>query len=265
MNAAQKLGTHFPQDLLKSTFGEHGPRCLHSYPPARIASLDQTCRMHESFVNKLQRGLEWAAMTLAGAMTALKPRFHRSTSAEDRFQVATLKAENAKLLEENTALHRLATTDSLTGLPNRRAFLAAAKLELARMARSGERACVVLADVDFFKTINDRFGHATGDQVLQVIAQTLRASLRTVDIIACWGEEMIFLLPETECLGAWNVAEKCRRTIESRLKPTQQAVTMTFGVSSLHLGEDIELAIKRADTALYIGKLKGRNRTELAV
>ena len=122
-----------------------------------------------------------------------------------RAQITALARENLLLkcqLEargEPDELARLAYTDCLTGLPNRRALHCAAAREMARARRSGRPMCVVLADIDHFKTINDSFGHAQGDAVLRVIAATLSAQIRTTDTVARWGgEEFVLLLPETD-------------------------------------------------------------------
>lgn len=235
MNAVHKLGTHFSLDAL------------------------------ESLVNNVKQSVDWAANAIARPILGQRANFHSHISANECSRLAALQAENADLVAENAALKCMAYTDYLTGLPNRRAFIAAARMEQARMQRSGQSACVMLADIDRFKAINDRFGHATGDQVLQAIAQSLRASIRSADSLARWGgEEVVFLLPETEPIGAWHAAENCRQAIQNGRFSSLPSVTMTFGISQLNLVEDIELAIQKADAALYIGKMKGRNRTEVA-
>ncbi len=233
MNAVPKLGTHFSLDAL------------------------------DSLVNKVKYSVDWTAKAMASQRQ--RPSFLRSTPGSVLARLAALEAENTALAKENAALKSIAYTDYLTGLPNRCAFMAAVRMEQARMQRSGQSACLVLADVDFFKAVNDRFGHTKGDQLLQWISRTLGTSVRATDTIARWGgEEFVMLLPETEQLGAWHAAEKCRKAIQSGEQGAHHSVTMTFGITQLDGAEDIEQVIARADKALYQGKRNGRNRTELS-
>jgi len=184
-------------------------------------------------------------------------------SAEERVRTRT-----AQLTAKNAELVQLAHTDCLTGLPNRRAFLQAARVELTRMQRNNRPTCLLLGDIDHFKAFNDRCGHEAGDRVLQAVATTLRASTRAADSVARWGgEEMLMLLPETDLAGAESVAEKCRLAVQAcqlscRAHPLK--VTMTFGVCMILPVETIEAAIARADAAMYAGKGLGRNRVAVA-
>ncbi len=178
---------------------------------------------------------------------------------EDRVRTRT-----AVLAAQIAELAHWAHTDHLTGLPNRRAFLQGAQLELARIQRNGQSACLVLGDIDHFKAFNDCCGHAAGDRVLQIVSQRLRTGLRAADTVARWGgEEFIMLLPETELLGAQRVAEKCRFAIQNGpvvCLDQETNVTMTFGVSVIGPSGCIDAAIARADEALYTGKNTGRNQ-----
>lgn len=185
-------------------------------------------------------------------------------------KIAVLEQENSYLkcqLNTNVApaeLARLAFSDCLTGLANRRALLCAATREMNRMSRTGRAACVLMVDIDHFKAINDDFGHAAGDAVLRLTAQTLVAQTRTTDTVARWGgEEFVLLLPETDLAAAQVVAEKCRLAVSAQNSAQTQpprAVTITLGVSQISPFEAIETAIARADAALYEGKASGRNR-----
>ena len=151
-------------------------------------------------------------------------------------------------------------SDCLTGLANRRALLTAATREIARMQRTGRPACVVLVDIDHFKAVNDDFGHAVGDAVLKLTAETLAAHTRSTDTVARWGgEEFVLLLPETDLAAAQIVAEKCRLAVATQ-KSAQAGVTITLGVSLICPNESIETAIACSDAALYEGKASGRNR-----
>lgn len=162
-------------------------------------------------------------------------------------------------------LETLANTDSLTGVSNRRAFLERAEQEFAEARRYGNPLSAVMIDIDRFKALNDRFGHATGDQVLQKVASTLAATLRKPDIFARWGgEEFVCLLPHTDSDLARTAAERLRRAVEAlKVAPAAQ-VTVSIGVTSLiRSDDDIDGLIDRADQALYAAKRAGRNKVIL--
>lgn len=188
----------------------------------------------------------------------------RQLHARARVLENVVRERTASLAAANAELVQLARTDTLTQLPNRRAFLEAASAETERMQRSGRPLTFVLADIDKFKRINDTYGHDAGDAVLRTVAALLRESVRAQDTVARWGgEEMIFLLPETDAEDARVAVEKWRLAVEAAEVPVGDAVlrvTMTFGVSRFRPGESIEQCVNRADAALYTGKNAGRNQ-----
>ena len=160
------------------------------------------------------------------------------------------------LLREHQALH-----DSLTGLPNRAAFLAA----VDRLLASDARATVVLLDLDGFKAVNDTHGHAAGDAVLVGVSSTLRDRLRAEDWIGrLGGEEFLAILPDDDADGAAVVAENLREAVEAmgvRHEGEMLRVTASVGWSSLEGDEGPEELLRRADGALYAAKRAGRNTT----
>lgn len=172
------------------------------------------------------------------------------------------------VVQSEQQLREMATTDPLTRLRNRRSVLDTSACEAAKQRRDGRPLSFVLCDVDHFKVINDTHGHEAGDDVLKAVAKILRSGVREVDHAARWGgEEFLLLLPETASPGAELVANRLREMIAELRVPGKDGplnVTMTFGISSLHLNEPIDQAIARADKALYQGKHGGRNRVELA-
>lgn len=197
---------------------------------------------------------------------ALAPRAPEHKN--DRVLVATIARElggavrMATLVEES---RRLATTDALTGLLNRRAFLECGRREVARAKRYGEKMSVVLLDVDHFKQINDQRGHAAGDVVLAAVGKLLRGALRTCDIVARWGgEEFVLVLPSTPLAGGDEVAERIRQLMEGAdIKDGnghRVPVTASFGVAVYAPGEELEVLVDRADRAMYLAKSSGRNR-----
>ncbi|MDR9390737.1 MAG: GGDEF domain-containing protein [Trueperaceae bacterium] len=161
-------------------------------------------------------------------------------------------------------LERLATLDPLTGLPNARSFDASAEAALARAERAGEPLSVLLMDLDHFKTVNDRFGHAAGDAVLAHVAGLLRAGARTGDVPArLGGEEFVVLLPDIDPAGARRVAERLLATLrEARVEVegSEVAVTASVGVAAWRPGEaNLSPALRRADRAMYRAKDAGRD------
>jgi two-component system, cell cycle response regulator len=172
----------------------------------------------------------------------------------------------ATLLEQS---QRLATLDSLTGLKNRRAFIESLGQEIGRRERHGYALSVLLLDVDHFKSVNDRFGHATGDLVLAAMGSVLKGQFRKVDIVARWGgEEFVVALSGAEAEGAQASAERLRETIEElELERPRDAggegplkVTVSIGVATHRMGESLDSVVDRADRAMYSAKSAGRNR-----
>ena len=159
----------------------------------------------------------------------------------------------------------MATTDALTGLLNRRAFLESTTREVARAKRYNNDLSVVLLDVDHFKQINDKRGHAAGDMVLSAVGKLLNSSLRTCDIVARWGgEEFVLLLPSTSLDHAAEVGERVRAELAGATIKDGNGdavpVTASFGVASYSGAETLEQMIDRADRAMYLAKSGGRNR-----
>ena len=162
-------------------------------------------------------------------------------------------------------LVRLAATDSLTGLPNRRFFLEVANREVERVRRFEVPLSVVMIDIDHFKSINDTYGHAAGDEALRQVAALLSPCLRAVDVIArLGGEEFALLLPGTNEAGAEILSEKLRKALAStsvQAGPETVRITASFGAADVHLTDrDIDASLERADAALYSAKHAGRDR-----
>lgn len=162
-------------------------------------------------------------------------------------------------------LAKLAATDSLTSLPNRRFFLEFANREVRRAQQFGVPASVVMIDIDHFKSINDTYGHATGDEVLRRVAKAFSASIRKSDVIArLGGEEFAILLPGAGEAEARRLSEKlCLDLSESEISIGDNGlrVTASFGVAELSARDaTIAASLKRADAALYAAKRAGRNK-----
>jgi diguanylate cyclase (GGDEF)-like protein len=161
-------------------------------------------------------------------------------------------------------LERLATTDTLTGIHNRRAFDEQLALELIRARRYGNKLALILLDIDHFKRINDRHGHQTGDRVLVDLARVVGGRLRASKVFARWGgEEFVVLAPNTDAEDAAHLAEEIRARVEAHDFPQVGRVTVSLGVTQYAPDDTTDRLWKRADTALYRAKAGGRNRVEV--
>lgn len=168
--------------------------------------------------------------------------------------------------EAQKVLEKLAQTDSLTGLVNRRHFMALAELELSRSIRYDRALSVLMMDVDLFKNINDRYGHKVGDTALVKLAEVCSETLRTADVIGrIGGEEFSILMPETSHAVAIEVAERLRKAIAETHVPLENGLplqfTVSIGVTSLASKNDnMDVLLSDADKALYLAKHAGRNK-----
>ena len=184
--------------------------------------------------------------------------------------VTTRRQTEQALRNAQLELERLAHTDSLTGLYNRRLFMQRLREEAERVNRHNGCLSILLFDLDHFKQINDRFGHETGDRVLQSVARAANDVKRVSDITArIGGEEFALLLPETDREGAMRLAHRLRAAIESARTPDPAgdpvSVTASIGVATVSSqSEDPALALKLADAALYRAKNAGRNQVRRA-
>ncbi len=168
-----------------------------------------------------------------------------------------------RLKETAATLEQLATRDSLTGLWNRRQIEALLSRETRRAERSGQPLTILLVDVDHFKAINDRFGHATGDKALCQVAGIIRSTVRVGAEVGRWGgEEFLIILPETPLGEALECAQRVREKLETtHLEIGQQlTVTASIGLAVWSRPESFPELLSRADRAMYHAKSSGRNR-----
>lgn len=164
-----------------------------------------------------------------------------------------------KHLEEE--LRRLSLTDPLTGIYNRRFFIQKLEEEIERVQReSAKTFCIAMLDVDHFKTINDYFGHHSGDNVLKTLTKVIKRRLRKVDCLARWGgEEFMILLPDTHLPEAMFLIEELRKTIAKMVSPIDVRVTASFGVVEYRAGDTVDYMLQKVDNLMYEAKNSGRN------
>jgi len=180
-----------------------------------------------------------------------------------RLEEERRKKTQKELEKANKRLSKLARTDPLTGLSNRRDIYEKIEYEMKRFERNKEIFAIVIGDIDDFKDVNDKLGHDAGDFVLFSLAHQIRSMLRKQDIVGRWGgEEFIMMLPHTHLNGAKIITEKIRKAIEEKVihyHGKEISITVTFGIAIFDEMQLMDDCIKKADVALYEGKKKGKN------
>ena len=232
----------------------------------RLKANDETKNIPIVFITaKVDEESIEKAYDLGGADYVTKPfkpkellaRVKKELKIQELIKSLELKQEELKLL---------ASTDPMTDLYNRRYFSKVSKNILGLAKRDKKELSIIMMDIDKFKNINDTYGHQVGDDVIVALANILKEKRRNSDIVCRFGgEEFIILLPNTSINGASILAEKIRVTIENSLINKSISVTSSFGISSVHLDDDIETSIVKADKALYNAKESGRNRICISV
>lgn len=169
---------------------------------------------------------------------------------------------NEELLSKTSMLEENASFDFLTKLYNRRKFNSFLDYEISKANRyQGQYLSILLLDIDYFKKVNDIYGHLVGDYILQEVSKILTICSRNTDIVARWGgEEFILMLPQTSIDEAFLVGEKLRATIEKHKFKDVNHITCSIGVSQFHKNEERDSLFKRVDEALYKAKNSGRNK-----
>ncbi|MDX8398900.1 MAG: diguanylate cyclase [Gallionellaceae bacterium] len=228
----------------------------------RLKSQIQTCAIPVIFITALSDvGAETCGLELGAADYVTKPFYPAVVKVRVRNQIELKRAREQ--------LTRLATTDGLTGLANRRCFDEVLEQEYIRHSRSGAELSLILLDIDHFKLFNDAYGHISGDDCLRQVAQVMGGVVvRAVDLAARYGgEEFVCVLPETSLDGAVAVAEKIRESIMSLCIPHRNSniadiVTASFGVvvAKCVPGKSPLNVVAQADELLYAAKSSGRNR-----
>ncbi|MBA3012396.1 MAG: transporter substrate-binding domain-containing protein [Proteobacteria bacterium] len=209
--------------------------------------------------NKPDYGLLWKSLSAFGIVLVLVVLWNRNLSRLNK-QIAIA---HEKLSQKTQELEHISVTDSLTEIFNRRHIEATFELELKRSRRHGRELSIILLDIDFFKTVNDTFGHQTGDTVLKLFTGLIEKNIRATDILGRWGgEEFLIVCPETNLENACHLAGALRRRIGTERFGKAGSQTASFGVTAFKKEDDSQAMISRADKALYLAKSNGRNQVE---
>jgi diguanylate cyclase (GGDEF)-like protein len=264
--------------------GQHALQSVREHPPTLILldilmpGMDglEVCRQLKSL--PVSRDIPIVFLTAVDSMGAKSRAFDQGgvdyiTKPFELFEVLArvdthVRMRRLQLLlqAQNRELQRLATSDPLTGLMNRRSFQEHARLRLEESERYGIPCCLGICDIDRFKPINDRYGHDVGDRVLRGIAQRLAERIRGADLIARWGgEEFTLLLPSTPVGAGEILIDQLRKLIGDSPFPPVGLVTASFGLTEFTAGDDLDSLLKRADRALYAAKRSGRHRVEIVL
>lgn len=210
-------------------------------------------------VGQLARALNGMAQQLQDYTESLEAQVEQRT--------AELANANVQLLNANEQLERLARTDPLTGLHNRRHFLEQLQMEVRRGARTHHQFAVILLDVDHFKAFNDTHGHPAGDELLQRLAALLQVNLRSTDVVARYGgEEFVILLLDTGLEEGYATSLKLQQAVETQPFPKEHTqpggrLTISVGIAFYpHDARDGRTLVQYADEALYRSKERGRNQ-----
>ncbi len=174
-----------------------------------------------------------------------------------------LQVKNQELEEKILEIQHISDIDSLTGISNRKKFEEEIIKEIARAERYSHPLSVAMLDIDFFKSVNDSYGHKIGDQVLQSICQLITQHIRNIDFFARWGgEEFVLIFPDLSVEKAFVVTEKLRKMISHHDFGLKKNITCSFGLTEYQGGDSAEAVIYRVDELLYQAKDRGRNRVE---
>lgn len=238
-----------------------------------IGLLKDSAKNSGQYGEKLEDiGGELDGVTTATALKTIVNKLATETAqmAANSRQLESQLEESQRQITELSAnletIRKEAVTDQLTGIPNRKHFDERLDKEMAKAEENGTPLCLILTDIDHFKKFNDTYGHQTGDQVLKLVANTLKSNIKGRDLTARYGgEEFAIILSDTEMDDAMTVADQLRVAVMKKeliKKSTNKSlgnVTLSLGISQYRPGDTAETLIHRSDAALYAAKGAGRN------
>lgn len=229
----------------------------------RHAALNINMEFGESNVHRCAYELKFDGEYFGELHFTRNRRFAKHELEEIELSISSLMPALRNALQYRSAM-QTATRDALTGVGNRVALEITAEREIAIARRTNQPTAILVLDIDYFKRINDRYGHSVGDRVLVETARQLRENCRESDSVYRFGgEEFVVLLSQTEENGAFAIAERIRIAIATMNTQYEQAginVTASIGIACLNRGEGLDAWFDRADRALYLAKQAGRNR-----
>jgi diguanylate cyclase len=221
----------------------------------------------ESATGDLERNISAKAMHTLAVRLLSETRQMQQMNLQLELQLEASRDDIAALQRDLDDVKRESMLDPLTKLANRKSFDDGLEQAIAETLATRDPLCLMLVDIDRFKNFNDSFGHQTGDQVLRLVAMTLKSNIKGKDMAARYGgEEFVAILPSTDIQGAVTAAENIRQAIQAKelLKRSTNEklgrITASFGVASFHPGDTATSLIERADRCLYAAKHAGRNR-----
>lgn len=241
---------------LKSNSSTEIPVLFNAHYMNRNGKMEINC-----IIFPMKKRYEYEQLILAAKKMAEESNRCKTKAISDLEQVQKeLKSKQKELLEINQTLKRLAITDELTGLNNRRSYKKALSQNLSLYKRTTNPFSLLMIDIDYFKKINDTYGHLIGDQILKELARILVDELREQDISFRYGgEEFAVILPNTNINDSIFIAEKVRRSVEYA-EWQVPSVTISIGIATTKIGDTIKTIQTRADKALYESKNNGRNQ-----
>ncbi len=237
--------------------------------PNVLKSGEMRCKGYKDLWDTINSGRNWSGEfhnkkkdgSLYWVYASISPIFNSKGEIIRYLGIQEDISDRKELMKQ---LEQKSSTDSLTGLINRRTFFERMVIEVERTKRGGHDFILMMVDVDFFKKVNDTYGHQIGDKVLINLSDNRRNSLRTADICARFGgEEFIIVLPETEFIQGFQLAERFRKFVEENPLITEEntiSYTLSIGLTQWRKNENIETTIGRADEYMYKAKKEGRNR-----
>lgn len=273
---ALQIGTAIEVVLLSFALGEYIAQQRRDRQRAKQEAYDYAVSLAKEREDKLAAQEETIRMERVAREAqerAYKTQQQVNETLEKQVSERTHQLEETmrELEQANQKLQHISNLDELTGIYNRRYFNQRFETEFKRARRLQTPLSVIIADVDFFKAVNDNYGHLVGDACLKIVAQTIKNTVtRPLDILARYGgEEFIVLLPDTPVRGSKHVAERLREAVESTqvsYEDLEFKVTISIGIScSTPTGDDVpEALVNEADRALYRAKEAGRNRVMLS-
>lgn len=255
-------GTRLPLDdtrILARVF--HAGHAVRSNDPRDFDDVTGSSREPETVTVDVSAAPVWMGRALWGAIAVANAGFDLPSDTDDRLErfceLVSLALANA---DARRQLATLASTDHLTGLPNRRSFQERLAAEVDRAQQRGRPLSLVVLDLDHFKDINDTYGHEVGDRVLAEFARRLGGLARTGETVArIGGEEFAWIMPEADAMGGLAGADRVRETVAAEPFPVVGALTVSGGVCDMEQAADAAELFRLADVALYWAKGQGRN------